>query len=306
MTAGVSRFVTAQDGLRLHVRDFGETLGDALTVVCLPGLSRSADDFTVLAQALADGESGPARRVLAIDYRGRGKSDWDPDTRNYDLMVELADIASILTALSVPRAVFVGTSRGGLHTMLMGALRPALIAGAVINDIGPVIATEGLARIKGYVGKLPKPADWAGAVAALKAIGGAHFTGLSEDEWLAYAQLTFAEEGGALAARYDPGLMDNLKRLDLNAIPELWPQFDGLQHVPLMVIRGENSDLLSAETAAAMIERHPGAELVTVKGQGHAPLLMDRPTIDRIAAFVSRCDAAVAAVHAEPTAQPAR
>lgn len=290
MTAGASRFVTAQDGLRLHVRDFDPPAADALPAVCLPGLSRTADDFDVLAAALAEGRHGPPRRVLAIDYRGRGLSAWDADTRNYDLRVESGDIASVLTASSVTRAVFVGTSRGGLHAMLMSALRPALIAGAVLNDIGPVIAAEGLARIKGYIGKLPKPADWSEAVATLKRIGGAHFTGLSEDDWLRYAELTFKLDGGVLSARYDPGLMDNLARLDLDAIPELWPQFDGLQHVPLLVIRGANSDLLSAETAAAMVARHPDATLVTVAGQGHAPLLLDSPTVEAICRFAARCD----------------
>lgn len=290
MTAGTSRFVTAQDGLRLHARDFGESLSGALPVVCLPGLSRTADDFTVLATALSDGRGTKPRRVLALDYRGRGLSEWDPDSRNYDLRVESADVATVLTALGVDRAIFVGTSRGGLHTMLLGALRPAMIAGAVLNDIGPVIAAEGLLRIKGYVGKLPQPANWPEAVAVLKRIGGAHFTSLDDEAWDAYARLTFKDDSGVLGARYDPGLMDNLKLLDLDAIPELWPQFDGLQYVPLLVIRGENSDLLSRETANAMAARHPDAELVTVPGQGHAPLLLDEPTIGTIAAFTTRCD----------------
>ena len=291
MAAGTSRYVTAQDGLRLHLLDFGDIRDDEMPVVCLPGLSRTAEDFTVLATVLSSGDRGPARRVVALDYRGRGLSDWDPDTRNYDLRVESGDIASVLTALGVSRAIFVGTSRGGLHTMLLSALRPALVGGAVLNDIGPVIAAEGLLRIKGYIGKLPQPTDWAGAVAILKRIGGAHFTGLTDEEWHSYAMLTFREKEGRLMSRYDPGLMDNLKLLDLGAIPELWPQFDGLQHVPLLVIRGENSDLLSVETAEAMVARHPDAELLTVPGQGHAPLLLDTPTIDRIAAFVARCSA---------------
>lgn len=290
MTAGISRFVTAGDGLRLHVRDFGHAITDRLPVVCLPGLSRTADDFTILATALSDGRRTKPRRVLALDYRGRGLSDWDRDSRNYDLQVESGDITTVLTAFGVDRAIFVGTSRGGLHTMLLGAMRPAMIAGAVLNDIGPVIAAEGLLRIKGYIGKLPQPADWPEAVAVLKRIGGAHFTSLDDETWDAYARLTFKDDNGVLGARYDPGLMDNLELLDLDAIPELWPQFDGLQYVPLLVIRGENSDLLSRETADAMVARHPAAELVTVPGQGHAPLLLDEPTIGTIAAFTTRCD----------------
>jgi pimeloyl-ACP methyl ester carboxylesterase len=284
MPEPVSRFVTAQDGLKLHALDYGDPAPSApLPVVCLPGLSRTAEDFDILARRLAtDG-----RRVLALDYRGRGLSDWDPNPDNYDLRIESNDIADVLTTLGVGRAVFVGTSRGGLHIMLLGALRPAFLAGAVLNDIGPVIAPAGLRRIKGYIGKLPRPSSWDDAVAALQSIGAGHFTGLTPEDWLAYARLTFCEEAGALASRYDPGLMHNLAKMDLDAIPELWPQFDGLGHVPLLVIRGANSDLLTAETADAMVARHPGADLLTVPGQGHAPLLLDQPTIDRIATFVA-------------------
>jgi pimeloyl-ACP methyl ester carboxylesterase len=260
-------------------------------VVCLPGLSRTVEDFDILATALSDGSRTAARRVVALDYRGRGLSDWDPDPRNYDLRVESSDITTVLTALGIARAIFVGTSRGGLHVMMLGALRPAFLAGAVLNDIGPVIAAEGLSRIKGYIGKLPQPKSWDEAVLALKQIAGGHFTGLDAQAWEAYARLTFQEKDGVIGARYDPGLMENLKLLDLDAIPELWPQFEGLQHIPLQIIRGANSDLLSATTADEMVRRHPNCDLVVVPGQGHAPLLMDDPTIDNIVAFVTRCDA---------------
>lgn len=284
---GTSRFVTARDGLRLHARDYGDASARRLPVVCLPGLSRPAEDFDRLARVLA----AQGRRVLALDYRGRGRSDWDPDPKNYDLRVESSDIADVLTALGVDRAVFVGTSRGGLHIMLLGALRPSFLAGAVLNDIGPVIAPEGLRRIRGYIGKAPPLRSWDEAVGAMKRIADGRFTDLTEDEWLAYARLTFVESGERIVGRYDPGLMVNLAAMDLDAVPELWPQFDGLAHLPLLIVRGANSDLLAAETVDAMLDRHPGAEFVTVAGQGHAPLLRDAPTIERIAAFVARCDA---------------
>ena len=286
----ISRFVYAQDGLRLHVRDYDPQNSSLTPAICLPGLSRSADDFDALAAVLSADGRGPARRVLALDYRGRGLSEWDPDPRRYDLQVEAGDVQSVMTALGVPRAIFIGTSRGGLLTMLMSALRPALIAGAVINDIGPVIAAGGLRRIKGYIGKVPGVTDWAGAVAVLKTIAAGHFTALDDEAWQRYAELTFKVEHGRFALRYDPALLNNLAQVDLDAIPELWPQFDGLQHVPLLVIRGENSDLLSPDTAAAMVARHPDAGLVTVPGQGHAPLLMDSLSIGAIAEFCARCD----------------
>jgi pimeloyl-ACP methyl ester carboxylesterase len=281
-----SRFVSVRDGLKLHARDYGDAASRLLPVVCLPGLSRTAEDFERLARHL----SADGRRVLALDYRGRGLSAWDPNPKNYDLQIESGDIADVLAALGVDRAAFVGTSRGGLHIMLLGALRPALLAGAVLNDIGPVIERAGLERIRGYIGKAPPLRSWDDALAAMKRIADGRFTGLDDAEWLAYAHLTFEERNGILAGRYDPGLMINLASMDLAKIPELWPQFDGLAHLPLMVVRGANSDLLSPETAAAMVARHPGAELVTVPGQGHAPLLRDAATITRIAAFVSRCE----------------
>lgn len=285
-----SRFVTAQDGLRLHVRDFGPQDSPRLPAICLPGLSRTADDFEALATALSDEGRGLPRRVLALDYRGRGLSEWDTDPRRYDLQVEAGDVQTVLTALGVPRAIFIGTSRGGLLTMLMSALRPALLVGAVLNDIGPVIAAEGLRRIKGYIGRVPSVSDWAGALAALKGMAAGHFSGLSDEDWRRYADLTFKTDGSRFSLRYDPALLNNLSLLDLDAIPELWPQFDGLKHLPLLVIRGENSDLLSAETAAAMVARHSGADLVTVPGQGHAPLLLDELSIGAIVAFCARCD----------------
>src|SRR5215470_11194420 len=164
--AANSRFVSAQDGLRLHVRAYGARTR-ALPVVCLPGLARTTADFDALALALASDRERP-RRVLALDYRGRGKSDYDRKAANYNLQVELADVLSVLTALDIGRAAFVGTSRGGILTMLLAAARPTAIAGCVLNDIGPVIELEGLVRIKTYVGKLPQLSSFPAAADALR------------------------------------------------------------------------------------------------------------------------------------------
>lgn len=282
-----SRFFEAPDGLRLHARDYGRAEADAPTVLCLPGLARTTADFDALARHLV--ATDPARRVLALDYRGRGLSARDPDPANYDIPVELADILAVLDALGVAEAVLVGTSRGGLHTMILSAVRPTLIRGAVLNDIGPVVEASGLARIRGYVGKLRQPASWEDAVAILRDIAATQFTGLSDADWLAYAQATFEEDGGVFRPLYDPALMNNLAKLDLNAVPTLWPQFEALGRVPVLVIRGENSELLSPVTAAAMTARLPDCTLLTVPGQGHAPLLTDMPTMMAIERFVVRC-----------------
>jgi len=152
--AGASVFVSAQDGLRLHVREYGTRGAPGLAVVCLPGITRTVADFAELAPALAAGQQ---RRVIAIDSRGRGRSEYDSNPENYNFVVELGDIVSVLTALAIGPAVFLGSSRGGVLTMLLGAAHPTAIAGIVLHDIGPVVEPKGLARMKGYVGKLPQP-----------------------------------------------------------------------------------------------------------------------------------------------------
>lgn len=288
VTPFTSRFVEASDGLRLHARDYGRGERAARTVVCLPGLARTAADFDRLATYLTNADTG--RRVLVLDYRGRGLSDRDPHPSHYDLSVESDDILAVLTALGVASAVFVGTSRGGLHTMILAAVRPGLMTGVVLNDIGPVIERVGLQRIRGYVGKLPQPASWPEAVALLKTVAGTQFTALAESDWDAYARTTFEEREGRFFPRYDPALMQNLAKMDLDAIPTLWPQFSGLSTVPMLIVRGANSDLLAAATVDAMVARHPDCVSLTVPGQGHAPLLTDTPTLDAIATFVARCE----------------
>lgn len=284
--AGESRFFSAPDGLRIHAKDWGPRHAGAC-VVCLPGLARTAGDFDRLAARLSSGPE--ARRVIALDYRGRGLSERDPSGQ-YDIMVENADILSVLTAMEAHEAVFIGTSRGGLHAMIVGAMRPSMIRGVVMNDVGPRIETAGLVRIRSYVGKMPKPRSMDEAVEIVKAMGRAHFTNMPEEEWRAFADLTFDEQEGGIVPRYDPRLTSTLDSLDLEQpLPELWPQFEGLFHAPLLALRGENSDLLSQATFDAMLERHPQSEGFIVRGQGHAPLLRDEETIDAIERFVARC-----------------
>ena len=277
-----SRFFTAADGLKLHMRDYGPRSGNAIPVVCLPGLARTAADFDALARSLC-----VSRRVVALDYRGRGLSERDRNWRNYDLAVENYDILTVLTAAGIDAAIFVGTSRGGLHVMVMAATRPTLLRGAVLNDIGPVIEAKGLMRIRGYVGTLPRPSSWADAVDLLKATASAQFTAMDDTDWEVQARLTFEERDGRFVTQYDPLLRKGLAALDLEAaLPDLWPQFEGLRHLPLLVIRGENSDLLAQATVDEMLRRHADAEVLSVPGQGHPPLLRDAATIERIATFV--------------------
>ena len=287
-----SRFITAADGLKLHVRDYGRQDHGTLPVVCLPGLTRTAEDFETLATAL----SADGRRVIAIDYRGRGLSGYDVDPAKYSLPVELGDVIAILAALQCEPAVFVGTSRGGILTMLLASLRPAAIAGAVLNDIGPVLEPAGLERIKGYVGKLPQPKDYDDAAAILMRLFGPQFPRLTLDDWRRSARRGFKDADGVLTPTYDVALMRTLADVDVSKpIPDLWPQFEALKDMPVLVVRGELSDLLSAATVEHMALRHPGLETLTVPDQGHAPLLAEGDVITRIAAFVKRCEARRAA-----------
>ncbi len=294
MTSGTegpaSVFVTAPDGLKLHVRCHGRRDAQSLPVVCLPGLARTAADFDELAPALAG--RGGTRRVLAIDYRGRGRSGYDRNPDNYNLVVELADLLAVLTALDVGRAVFVGTSRGGLLTMLLATARPAAMAGAVLNDIGPVIDPKGLVRIKGYVGKLPPPKNHQEGAEILRRLFDAQFPKLDGVAWLAAARRTWQERDGRLLPTYDVRLSKTLEGIDLEKpVPTLWKEFEALGRIPLMVIRGANSDLLSAATVAAMGERRSAMEIVVVPDQGHAPLLAETSVIAQIATFVENCEA---------------
>lgn len=293
MSAGGCRdlFVSSADGLRLYARDQGPLVSDAVPVVCLPGLSRTGADFSSLAAHLASDPKRP-RRVLSVDYRGRGRSAWDPDWRRYDVRVELDDVLQVLVAAGVEEAIFVGTSRGGLITMGIGAQRPALLRGAVLNDIGPVIEARGLARIRGYVGKLPTPRSHEHAADILKTVLGSQFPELGEAGWRALARGTWTESADGLVLAYDPKLMNALAGVGPEApLPVLWPLFEALKHVPVLVLRGAHSDILSEATVEQMQAVHPRLEATTVPGQGHAPLI-EGDVVARIARFVAAIDAA--------------
>ena len=285
-----SHFVTAPDGLKLHARAYGPRVSCGWPVVCLPGLSRTSADFETLALALSRDEARP-RRVLALDYRGRGRSEHDRNPKNYSFPVELADVLAVLTALAALPAVFAGTSRGGILTMLLAAARPTAIAGVILNDIGPVIEPKGLMRIRGYVGKLPAPNNFEEGADILRRLFSAQFPRLTQADWLAAARRSWEERSGRLVPTYDPRLAKILKGIDLQRpLLPLWAQFDGLARVPIMVIRGANSDILSMATVEAMKARRPDLEVVEVADQGHAPWLEDAALIARIAAFIARCD----------------
>lgn len=271
------RLWTAPDGLALFGRDYAAAGGEArLPVVCLHGLTRNSRDFEELAPWLAARQ----RRVLALDMRGRGQSARDPQER-YDLATYVEDIAALLARLGIGRAQFVGTSMGGLITVELATRHPALVAGAVINDIGPQLAPQGLARIAGYVGKGGALPDWQAAAQACAALNADVFPHHGAADWLAMARRLFREEKGQIVADYDPAIAVALTRIV--ADPDPWAKWHSFaQARPVLVLRGTRTDLLEQSVAEAMVKGHAQAKLALVDGIGHAPM-MDEP--DALAAL---------------------
>lgn len=283
-------YYTSRDGLRLHARKYPAPAGapPARPVLCLAGLTRNGRDFHDLAVALSQHPQTP-RTVYALDYRGRGQSDFDPDWRNYSLRVEMLDVLDFITMAGLDNAALIGTSRGGLITMLIAAAQPTAIGVAVLNDIGPVIEHEGLTRISSYVGRVPLPISWDDAARMVRDLNRRQFPAVSDDVWAELAHQWYNEKTRKPAAGYDPNIGKALSILD-GPMPALWPQFEALKRVPLLVLRGENSDILTAATVDEMRRRHPAMASVTVEQQGHAPLLKDTPTIKSVRHFLSATD----------------
>lgn len=284
----VERRFSASDGLMLSARIYGEGIDCPLPVVCLPGLTRNSRDFHELALRLSRDARYP-RKIIAFDYRGRGRSDYDPDWQNYNVAVEANDISAGLTAFGIGRACFIGTSRGGLIVFMLAAQRPALLAAVVLNDIGPVLEGAGLAQIRAYLQRAPKPSNVAEAVQIQKATHGAAFPALADEDWQRMAHAIYRDTDGRPVPDFDPNLLKTLRSIDLDKpLPDFWPQFHGLADVPVLAIRGENSTLLSAETIREMARINPRMETLTVTGQGHPPMLETGELPQRIAQFMDK------------------
>lgn len=281
-------FVSAADGTQLYVRDYAADRSGLVPIVCLPGLTRNAKDFETIAPALAQ-----TRRVLAFDFRGRGRSGRaDPATYRPDQ--EVADTLLALDTLGIGRFAIIGTSRGGIAAMVMAARALPRMAGVLFNDIGPRIDKAGLLRIRTYLGTDPQFSSWHEAVAALKS-SNPGFDTLSEADWLAFARRVYREVDGVPRADYDPGLAQNFPSVaDIKAgkMPELWALLDMMADVPSLVLRGEHSDLLSDEVVAGMHEHHRRLQSVTVRARGHVPFLDEPESVSAIARWLSVVDAA--------------
>jgi pimeloyl-ACP methyl ester carboxylesterase len=288
VAAGVGyadRYFTVADGLRLHVRDYSGS-GDRPPILCLPGLTRNARDFAELAERYS-----PAFRVLALDFRGRALSDYDPVPARYNVMTYAADVIQLLDHLDIPQAIFVGTSLGGLVTMAIAATAPQRIAAAIINDVGPDVDPNGIDRILTYVGKDLRFSSWDEAAQAITGNYGSSFERYSHEDWVRMAQRNCREEEGEIRFDYDMAIAEPFKTAGPTPEVDLWPLFAALAQKPLLVIRGEKSDLLTAETAARMRTVAPAINLATVRGVGHAPELSEDEAVSAIDHFLDSLSA---------------
>lgn len=290
MTDFEDRFWSSRDGLKLHFRDYAgprEGAGSAkLPVLCLHGLTRNARDFDVLAPRLAR-----HRRVLCLDMRGRGDSDYAKDSASYNAMQYCEDVLALLEQEQIDQFVTVGTSMGGLMTMGLATMMPERIAGAVFNDVGPWLEPAGLSRIKDYVGQGRSYPTWVHAARGIEAAQGAAHPGQPLDFWIGMAKrLMTLTSNGRIVFDYDMKIAEPLQEFDVNNQPDLWSAWEALAGRPVLVVRGGLSDVLSEATLAAMLRRLPGADAVTLPNVGHAPTL-DEPevveAIDRLMAQVA-------------------
>jgi pimeloyl-ACP methyl ester carboxylesterase len=278
----VDRSWNSADGIKLHYRDYAGP-HDRPPILCIPGLTRNARDFEPVAEHFA-GEW----RVLAVDLRGRGDSGFDPEPANYAPATYVADLLKFLDQLGIADAVFLGTSLGGLCTMLLAATDAERIAGALLNDIGPVIDQAGIDRIGSYVGKDVRFSSWQDAIAEARHRHEATFPDWGAGEWERYVRRICREEGGEIRFDYDMRIADNFVRGAGKPQVDAWPLYKALDGRPVTILRGELSDLLSDETARAMAIAIGDAELVTVPHVGHTPNLEEPESIAAIERLLAR------------------
>jgi len=286
-------FYSSFDDLRLYGRHYRAvgTQGGARPLLCLSSFTGNSDEFIPLAAYLSTHPTAP-RDVYCLDYRGRGRSRPDANSANYTPYVELRDILDFLSAMDAPRFDVLGSSRGGMNAMLLAIARPGSLGSVILNDLGPVLEPGGVARVMGHIATLKRPHNWDDAAMLVWEMYGPNFPALGEDDWRALAEIWFREtDERRLAYNYDARLAHANRHLDLRrAMPDMWAQYLSLLNHPLMIIRGENSDILSKQTLEQMRTLHWRSKVVTVPGQGHAPMLRDAPSMRTIHAFLSQHD----------------
>lgn len=271
------------DGLRLYARDYPGPSDDAPVVLCMHGLTRNSRDFADLAPLLAH-----SHRVIVAEQRGRGRSDYDPTIERYQPATYVGDMFELLSQHNITQCDVIGTSMGGLMAMAMNALNPALFNRVVINDIGPTLAEAGLNRIKSFVGSASEFDDWHGATEYAKAVNGVAFPDYSDDDWARFTANICIERDGKVVLDHDTDLSKPMKA-DASAAtpPDLWGLFDTLTTKPVLLVRGELSDLLDRACVAEMQRRHATLRYVEVQRVGHAPMLTEPGVAEAICAFIN-------------------
>lgn len=279
---------TSEDGLKLFAKSYGPETAEK-TVLCLHGLTRNHKDFEPMIDALS--EAHPDIRFIAWDTRGRCQSEPAQDASTYALPSYASDAIRLMDTLDLSSVTLIGTSMGGLISMVLRSLIPDRLKGVVLNDIGPVIELEGLKTISGYLGKTePLPSFEAAAEASRAKLGNAH-PDFSDEDWLTFAKRTWrARPDGQVEPDYDPRIVENFalpEELNKND-PVLWGLFNGLNGIPLLLVRGERSELLSQETAERMMDAHSDSELAVVPRVGHAPVLNETEAVQAISSFLTK------------------
>ena len=277
-------FVTVADGLRIHYRDYPGR-PDKPPLLCLHGLTRNARDFADFAD-----RHSPEWRVIVPEFRGRGLSDKDPIPARYTPVTYAHDMIQLLDQLGIARAVFVGTSLGGLVTMAVAALAPHRIAAAILNDVGPELNDVGLDRIRSYVGNDARFASFEEAASAIAATLGEAHPNYSREDWLRMAHRVCRENNGSVIFDYDMGIALPFETKGPVPRIDMWPLFRALGEKPLLVVRGAISELLSAEAFEKMHEAVPAMKPVTVAGVGHAPMLDEPEAAAAIDGFLALLD----------------
>lgn len=286
-------YYSSHDNLSLYARHYpAQFKSPTYPVVCLPGLTRNSQDFHKLATYLSTHATMP-RDVYCVDYRGRGRSEYDTNWRNYTPLKEALDILDLSVVEGIHNATLIGTSRGGLLAMIIASIRPTTVGSVILNDIGPVIERDGLLRLKSYVGNTPTPKNWDEATKLIQDLNGPQFPSLSDEEWNDLARQFFLEADGKPLQSYDMDIAKPFSMIDFSQkIPSMWPQFKALAAFPLLTIRGELSDILSAECLQHMQQEIPSMRTIVVPKQGHAPLLNDVEIHNQIFDFINQTEGA--------------
>jgi pimeloyl-ACP methyl ester carboxylesterase len=273
------------DGLRLHYRDYAGDPGKA-PVLCIPGLTRNARDFEGVGERLGGG-----RRVIAVDLRGRGESDYASDPLSYLPPVYLQDLMALITDRGLPPLVVFGTSLGGLLAMLMGLAARPMLAGVLLNDIGPALGAAGMARIRTYVGREVSFAGWDEAADAIAASHAATFPDYTVQDWRRWAHRVCRQNAdGRIRFDYNMAIAEPFKMPAPEPGFDLWPAFETLRGLPALLLRGEHSDVLEAKTASEMVRRLPEMDFVTLPGIGHTPTLEEPEAISAIDRLLKAVD----------------